>query len=105
VIIEQADIAHLTDDQVKLMVLAIVDTVGELDGPGPSPGPADFWRRLAVGLVRARRLRVAAFHELTLDALNDDGPGALVEPGSDPVVEALDTLRRHARGEGFGGVA
>jgi hypothetical protein len=100
VIIDQRDIAHLSDDQVRLLVLAVVDAVGEMDrGPGGSPALPDFWRRFVVALIRARRERARILFEADCDLINDDGPGALVGPGEDPVADALEELRRGARGE------
>lgn len=77
----------------------IYRTVDAEDGPGASGGVADFWRRLAVALVRARRERAGLLAALELDAMNDDGPGAIVGPDDDPVADALDELRRKCRGE------
>lgn len=94
--VDLADIAHLSDDDVRRMVLALTDMTRE-----GSSGLDDFYRRLTVALIRALRARCRAFEVLACDAMNDDGPGELVEPGSDPVSDALDELRRMARGEGL----
>lgn len=94
--VEQLDIAHLSDDDVRRLVALLVDVA---DAAGNHP-VADVWRRMIVALVRAHRARRAAFDELVLDALNDDGPGALVAPGDDPITDALDALRRECRGNG-----
>lgn len=87
--IDQTDIAHLTDDNVRRMVLALTDSTVHEAGPLP-----DFYRRLAVALVRAFRTRRGAFAALECDFLNDDGEGAIVGPDDDPVADALEELRR-----------
>ena len=67
-IVTQHDIAHLSDDQVKLIVVAIRDMVGPLDAT-TNRGLPDFWRRLALALIRARRDRAGVLAALELDAL------------------------------------
>ncbi len=102
--IEQADIAHLRDDEVRRLVLELVDSVSELDaaehGGSRAAALPDFWRRFAVAVVRVLRERRGMFAATEFLHDNDlDAEGALVEPGSDPVADALDDLRRAARGE------
>jgi hypothetical protein len=101
-IVTQRDIAHLSDADVRAVVVAIMATVDGNETPSrPSGGLPDFWRRFAVALVRASRERRRAFAVVELDYINGDDDGAIVEPDVDPVADALDELRRAARGEGL----
>lgn len=90
-IIDQTDIANLPDDSIRRMVLCLTDE------SLPETPITDFWRRLVVALVRVFRERRCLVADLEYDLLNDDGPGALVEPGTDPVVEALEEMRAGIR--------
>jgi hypothetical protein len=94
--IDQSDLAHLSDDDIRRLVLAIVASIED----GGHPGLSDFYSRLVVALVRTFRARRASFIEQALELMNDDGPGMLVEPGCDPVADALEEMRRAAGGFG-----
>lgn len=99
-IVTQQDIAHLSDDDVRRVVLAVLATVDANEAPGAVVSPlADLWRRLAVGLVRALRARRRTFAVVEFEVMNGDDEGAIVGPDDDPVADALDELRRAARGE------
>lgn len=99
--VEQADLAHLSDSAIRRIVVDLCVAADEAADPASS----DLWRRLAVGLVRAHRLRRSSFERMVavyeLDAENDpddDAEGELVVPDVDPVADALDELRRKIRG-------
>ena len=94
--IDQTDIANLSDNDVKLMVIALTDgTVNHPESP-----VVDFWRRAAIALIRAHRERKAVFAALAMDAMSgDDECGAIVEPGDDPVADGLEELRQAIRRE------
>ncbi len=89
-IIDQADVARLSDDDVRRLVLTLEDGAGGRPGGVPA-----FWRHLARTLRRTLldRQRLLAVMELGL--LNDEeAEGSLVGPGDDPVADALEELRR-----------
>lgn len=89
-LISQFDLAALTDNEIRRIVVRLRDAAG-----GEPPSAASFTDRLAAALVRAlaERRRLLAVAELGL--INDDeAEGALVATGTDPVVEAMDELRQ-----------
>ena len=81
--ISQHDIAQLSEVQVCRMVIDAKE-LADAGGPG-----AAFYLRMAAALVRARKERVRLFALAELEVLDDDTEGAIVEPGSDPIGEAL----------------
>ncbi len=56
-----------------------------------------FWYRMAQELRGVVRRREGSLSALEADLMNDDGPGAIVEPGSDPVAQAQAELREAHR--------
>ena len=82
--ISQEDIAHVSDDDLKRMVVAA----------GKAGGSSHFWGEFARAVIRARRERVSMLAGMELDVINDDGPGAIVGPDDDPMADALAELRR-----------
>jgi len=65
--ITQADVAHLSDDAIRRMVLTL-----------SAPPAGVFTAELAAALIRVRRERQRAFLLLELDAMNHDGPGVFL---------------------------
>lgn len=91
--ITQADLAHLTDTDAKALVVALNDVSDRYPGP-----LGDFWRRVSVALVRAIRERATLLAVAECDLVNAEvEEGGIVEPGSDPVADALDELREQIR--------
>lgn len=86
--ISQHDIAQLTDSQVARMAIDAKE-IADSGRPG-----CTFWEYMARALVRARKERVTLFAFAEFEYINDDGPGAIVEPGSDPIAEGLEEFRR-----------
>jgi hypothetical protein len=94
VVIHQHDIAGLSDDEIRAMVVRLRDAAG-----GQPPSARRFTDRLAAALVRAlnERRRLLAVAELEL--LNDDeAEGGLVGAGEDPVADALAELGAAPKG-------
>jgi hypothetical protein len=83
-IIDQADIEHINDTELKQFVINLTDIIQGRSGPD-----VDLWQLLADALVRAIRDRRRALLLLEADAMSGDGPGALAD--SD---EAAEDLRR-----------
>jgi hypothetical protein len=93
VIVSQFDLAGTSDDDVRRMVLGLREVAG-----GEPPSARRFTDRLALALVCALKERRRLLAIAELDVLEDDGAeGAPVPPGSDPVGEAMDQLRREVR--------
>lgn len=95
--IGQHDVAQLTDDQLRFLVVVLMGVAG--DNPGPI---GDLWQRIAYHLSRQVKARRCVLHELEVDLADDGGEGELVEPGADPVGDALRELdvERSEGGEG-----
>ncbi len=66
------------------------------------PAPA-VWYRVAQELRGVVRRREGSLAALEADLMNDDGPGAIVEPGSDSVAQAQAELREALRRDVEGG--
>ena len=93
-VIHQHDIADLSDDEIRRIVVRLREQSG-----GVPPSARRVTDRLAAALVRALndRRRLLAVAELGL--LNDDeAEGALVGAGEDPVTDALAELDLRSRG-------
>ena len=86
--VTQSDIAHLDDDTLKLLVVGIRDAFPPETGPVP-----DLMRTFSFALIRAIRERRTWFLLAEVDAMNDDRPGKLLEPGDDPIGDAIRELR------------
>lgn len=89
-IIGQEDVAHLSDNEIRRIVLRLRDAAG-----GEPPSGRRFTDRLAAALVRALadRCRILAVAEL--DYLNGEADeGEHVGHDDDPVGEAMDELHR-----------
>jgi hypothetical protein len=85
----QFDVARLTDDGIRSLVLALDE------GSAKDPGAvAAFFGILAGALRRVLADRRRMFAVAALDADEDEAEGNLVEPGTDPVADALAELRR-----------
>jgi hypothetical protein len=87
-LITQLDIARLSDDTIRRMVITLREAAG-----GAPPASRSYTQRHAAALVRAlnerhRRLAVAELE------LADDEEGSLMEPGTDPAADAQAELRR-----------
>lgn len=91
-IVTQRDIARLSDNDIKRMILGVVEQVDGVTGPYPAPGAASFWQVFVVAMFKAMRERTMAFAVMATDAINEDGPGAVVGPGDDPVADTLEEL-------------
>ncbi len=86
--IAQHEIADLADDEIRRIVLRLRDQSG-----GEPPSARRFTDRLALALVRTLNDRRRLLAVAELDLLNDDeAEGGLVEPGEDPVTDALAEL-------------
>lgn len=88
----QRDLGRLSDDEIRSLGLALEEGAGDRCG-----GIPDFWRHVASTLRRGLtdRCRAVAVAELYL--LNDEeAAGSLVEPGTEPVGDAQEQLRRGA---------
>jgi hypothetical protein len=97
-IITQQDIARLSDDTIRRMVLELMDGRSAAD-----PGAVRcFSVRFAAALVRALKERHRLETVADLDLLEDEAEGSLVEPGTDPVAAAAAELRRDAGGSAAG---
>ena len=96
--ITQLDIARLSDNDVRRLVVAVMTAVEGVDRSGRASG-GDFWRRFARALVRARRERHLAWLSAEAELVNAGGVGGLVGPGDDPVGDAWEELRRAVRGD------
>ncbi|MGK5171830.1 hypothetical protein [Geodermatophilus sp. CPCC 205761] len=85
----QHDVADLSDDQIRRMVVRLRDAAD-----GAPVSARRFTDRLAAALVRALadRRRILAVVELAMTETDDEGD--LVGPGDDPVGDALAELRR-----------
>jgi hypothetical protein len=101
IVVEQADLAHVSDSAIRRIVVDLCEAA-DLATDAAS---RDLWRRLAVGMVRAHRLRRSTFERMVLvyeleveNDPDDDAEGELVVPDVDPVADALDELRRKIRG-------
>ena len=92
-LISQADVARLTDEQVKIMALELNDVAANTPG-----AMGEFCANLAGALVRVVRERRVALAVVEMDVINGDGEGALVEPGDDPVADAISELRERPTG-------
>lgn len=90
--ITQSDIAHLTDNQVKALAVGMHDVGARQGGP-----LAEFWHAFALTLVAAMRERTRLVLLAEAELMDDDEEGELVEPGSDPVGDALAELRGERR--------
>lgn len=85
----QLDVSGLSENDLRLTVIALARAADDLP-----PAARTLVRRLAGEVGRVRRGRHQVLGELELDFLNDpDAEGALVEPGSDPIGDALRELR------------
>jgi hypothetical protein len=102
VIISQQDIARLSDDTIRRMVIDLIAGRSAAD----SGAARSFSMRMAAALARAlkERHRLLIVVELELLIADDEAEGSLVEPGTDPVAEAVAELRRDAPGSGGGPV-
>ncbi len=87
--LDQFDVARLTDDEIRSLVLALEDRAG--DRPGGLP---DYWRTEAAALRRVLADRRRMFAVAVLDVEEDEAEGSLVEPGTDPVADAQAQLRQ-----------
>jgi hypothetical protein len=88
--LSQFDLAHVSDVAIMREVIALRAAAG---GEPPSARRATDRRSLA--LVRALNERRRLLAVLELDLINDeDAEGSLVEPGTNPVTDALEELRR-----------
>lgn len=84
--ISQADIARLPDDAIRRMVVRLREDCE----PGAPVDARHFPTRLAAALVRALNERGRLLALAELDLLNDEeAEGSLVEPGTDPIADAL----------------
>jgi hypothetical protein len=86
--IDQHDIAGLSDDGIRRLVIGLRDLAD-----GQPPSSRRYTDRHAAALVRALNDRRRLLAVAELDLLNDDeAEGALVGAGEDPVTEALAQL-------------
>lgn len=95
--IEQADIAHMSDAELKRLVVSMDS---RMDLTTPTTGRDEFWRRLAIAVMRAVRERRTTFLIAEAEVMNGDGVGYLVgDDDEDPVAEMLVEFRRAVRGD------
>ena len=92
--LDQSSVRMLTDDQIRSLVLALEDGAATA-----SAGLAAFYRPLARSLRRVLADRLRALAVAELEMAEDDDEGAIVEPGTDAVGDALAALRRDEPGE------
>lgn len=99
----QADVAHLSDAQVRALAVAMRQAAGEVADPVNS-----VWWAFAAALVGALRERRRVLAVAELDLADDEEEGGLVGAGDDPIGEAVGRLRAgpgaagHTTGEASG---
>ncbi len=90
----------LTDADVKRMVITTAALAVDED---ITSRHRLWWYRVAQELRGVVRRREGSLAALEADLMNDDGPGAIVEPGSDSVAQAQAELREALRRDVEGG--
>lgn len=77
------DLAGLSDAELKATGIGLLYVASEETGP-----IAALMRSFAIALKREIRARRVMFLHLEADAMNDDGPGALVPEGDTQEADA-----------------